>query len=64
VKITDKAVVGHLKLRITEVTDTSIICGSWTFDRYTGAEIDEDLGWGPSFGRTGSYLVGFTTDAS
>lgn len=27
----------------------------WTFDRETGAEIDEELGWGN--GGTGSYLM-------
>lgn len=30
----------------------------WTFDADTGAEIDEELGWGPAHGRTGSRLVG------
>jgi len=29
----------------------------WTFDRGTGVEEDEDLGWGVSFGATGSMLV-------
>lgn len=62
------AIVGHfairnmagieMKLRITEVTDKLIVCGSWTFDRATGAEIDEDLGWGPNL--TGSVLTGFS----
>jgi hypothetical protein len=42
-------------LRVTEVTDDLIICGPWTFDRATGAEIDEDLNWGPST-KTGSVL--------
>ena len=28
----------------------------WTFCRKTGAEIDEELGWGPEFGVTGSFL--------
>lgn len=45
-----------MKLRITEVTDTLIICGWWKFDRETGVEEDEDLGWGVAFGKTGSYL--------
>lgn len=30
----------------------------WTFDLATGAEVDDDLSWGPAYGRTGSYLVG------
>jgi hypothetical protein len=29
----------------------------WTFDRVTGAEIDDGLGWGPAYGITGSFLV-------
>lgn len=65
---TPAAIVGHwairnmagieMKLRITEVTDKLIVCGPWTFDRVTGAEIDEDLGWGPH--GTGSILTGFS----
>jgi len=29
----------------------------WAFDRTTGAEIDDSLGWGPAYGVTGSFLV-------
>ena len=50
----------EMKLRITEVTEDKIICGSWEFDRLTGAEIDEDLGWGPQ--GTGSYISRFETE--
>lgn len=28
----------------------------WTFDAASGAEIDDDLGWGPAYGVTGSVL--------
>lgn len=45
-----------MDMKITAVTDTVIRCGAWTFDRDTGAEIDEDLGWGPENGVTGSIL--------
>lgn len=31
----------------------------WTFDRATGVEEDDDLGWGVARGVTGSRLVGF-----
>ena len=31
---------------MTQLTADRIICGGWEFDRQTGAEIDEDLGWG------------------
>ncbi len=45
------------ELWVTSITDTEIYCGAWTFDRATGVEIDEDLGWGPKHGVTGSYLI-------
>lgn len=47
---------GELKnpVSVTEITDTQIICSLWTFDRRTGAEIDEDLNWGNH--GTGTYL--------
>ena len=31
--------------------------GGCRFDQVTGMEIDEELGWGPQFGITGSYLL-------
>jgi hypothetical protein len=43
------------ELIVQNVTDTIIDCG-WTFDRKTGAEVDEDLGWGPPPKLTGSFL--------
>ena len=50
-----------MDLIVTEVTAQHILCGpegvGWMFDRETGAEVDEEIGWGPRFGRTGSYLV-------
>jgi hypothetical protein len=47
-----------MRLTVTEVTEDRIICGGgWEFDRATGAEIDDDLGWGPAYGATGSYLT-------
>lgn len=48
-------------LKVTEVTDTEILCGpreiGYMFDRKTGAEIDSDLDWGPPPKMTGSFLV-------
>jgi hypothetical protein len=43
-----------MNLIVTEVTETRVLCGSWEFDRLTGAEIDEDLGWGVN--GTGSFI--------
>ena len=43
-------------LVVTEVTDDKIVCGWWEFDKVTGAEIDEDLDWGPPPKLTGSFL--------
>jgi hypothetical protein len=46
------------ELNVTDVDDKLIHCGPWTFDRVTGAEVDEDLGWGPGPGQhTGSFLT-------
>ncbi len=41
-------------LRVTVVAQTRIICGEWQFDKETGAEIDDFLGWGPAL--TGSHI--------
>jgi hypothetical protein len=41
---------GVIKARVPEIGDDY-----WQFDAETGAEIDQDLGWGPLY--TGSYLV-------
>lgn len=30
---------------------------AWVFCRKTGAEIDEELGWGPQFGASGSFIL-------
>jgi hypothetical protein len=30
----------------------------WTFDVATGMEVDDEIGWGPAYGRTGSYIAG------
>lgn len=52
--------VVRMDLKVTTVTDDLILCGDdggWTFDRATGIEEDHELGWGVSFGITGSYLV-------
>lgn len=49
-----------MELVVTEVSDEVIVCGGpggWRFDRVTGIEVDEELGWGPQFGITGSYLI-------
>jgi hypothetical protein len=43
-----------MQLIVSSVTDQRIICGPWEFDRMTGEEIDDDLGWGN--GITGSYI--------
>lgn len=53
-----------MPLKVTDLTDKLIICGGrkeehigWWFDRNTGAEIDEELGWNST--RTGSVLIKF-----
>lgn len=44
----------HMPLTVSAVTDELICCGPWTFDRKTGAEIDDLLEWGVH--GTGSIL--------
>ncbi len=45
----------EMQLKVTAVTEQRIVCGSWEFDRVTGREIDEDLGWDELL--SGSHLV-------
>ena len=49
-----------MTLTVTEVTPTEIRVGDravqWRFCKKTGAEIDDTLGWGPRYRRTGSYI--------
>ena len=47
-----------MSLKVTEITNDRIICGDWEFDPRTGAEIDDDLGWGAPPKMTGSFLSG------
>lgn len=61
IKVGDKVtrtLAGTVKMElfVTEITDSTIICGWWTFDKSTGAEIDEDLDWGPPPKMTGSVI--------
>lgn len=48
-----------MTLHVTSVDDKFIYCGppgdGWKFDRATGAEVDEELEWGPN--GTGSVLI-------
>ena len=53
-----------MKLTVTAVRDNIVSCAiqpdyewGWDFDLKTGAEIDEDLNWGPPPLMTGSYLI-------
>lgn len=53
-----------MQLKVTHVTEDKVVCGAWEFDRETGVEIDEDLHWGPKYGRTGSYIQPQDTNSS
>lgn len=53
---------GHeMPLRITGRDDDYLYVGDpgqgWKFDRDTGIEVDEEIGFGPQFGIIGTYLV-------
>lgn len=66
-----RLLAGSVKMSmvVRDVTPTLITCdalndageiaclGGWTFCPITGAEIDDELGWGPKYGVTGSKLV-------
>lgn len=47
-----------MKLTITRIDPIAgiVYCGAWKFDFCSAMEIDEELEWGPSYGKTGSYL--------
>ena len=44
-----------MPLKVDKVTDALVVCGPWEFDKITGAEIDEELGWGVN--GTGSFII-------
>jgi hypothetical protein len=46
----------EMQLRVSAITEDRILCGGWEFDKATGAEIDDDLGWGPPPKMTGSFI--------
>jgi hypothetical protein len=45
-----------MPLVVTEVADSYVVCQAWQFDKATGAEIDDDLDWGPPPKWTWSFL--------
>ena len=45
-----------MPLIVTAINDNIVTCGSWQFCATTGAEIDDDLDWGPPPKGTGSYI--------
>ena len=45
-----------MPLTVTDISCGIVRCSPWDFDLATGVEIDEDLQWGPQWGRSGSYL--------
>lgn len=51
------------ELLVTAITDDLIVCGSWEFDKRSGYEVDDELEWGPEYGKSGSYLAGSFADA-
>jgi hypothetical protein len=55
-----------MHLRVTEVTEDRIYCGArgvgYAFDRETGTEIDEEIGWGLPPLVCGSRIVGIVEE--
>lgn len=54
--VVDRMLCGMLpmKLKVSEVNSKEIVCGCYRFDRTTGAELDEEMGWTAT--ETGSYI--------
>lgn len=50
----------RMDLKVTQITPTTIICGLWEFDKVTGLEIDEELGWDAQ--QSGSRLIPTTPE--
>jgi hypothetical protein len=53
-----KRLIGNvvtMQMVVTEVTSTRIICRAYQFDKETGGEIDEELGWDGKL-RSGSRI--------
>jgi len=49
-------------LIVTDIEGEIITCSLWTFDKHTGAEIDDYLTWGPPPLMTGSVIEEATED--
>lgn len=45
----------EMTLKVTAVSDKLVTCGSWTFSKETGGEVDEDLDW-DGLTHTGSFI--------
>lgn len=45
----------EMLLKVSQVTQNTIHCGSWIFKITTGGEVDEELGW-DGVTKTGSML--------
>jgi hypothetical protein len=55
VKVDERLIYGALSGSVDPDKSSGSV---WTFDRATGIEEDEDLGWGMRYGTTGSRLIG------
>jgi hypothetical protein len=49
-----------MTLVITEIKGDRILCGDYEFDKVTGAEIDDFLGWGAPPKMTGSFIAQYS----
>lgn len=45
-----------MRMEVSRILPDRVVCALWEFCRMTGVEIDEELGWGPKSGFTGSYI--------
>ena len=56
-RVTRNMAGAEIEFKITEIDDKFIHCGPWKFCKKTGAEVDEDLNWGPPPQATGSFIL-------
>jgi hypothetical protein len=56
VKVTEDLIECRVNLDGEDVIACEAL-GTWTFDRFTGAEVDDYLNWGPPPLATGSFIT-------
>ena len=48
--------VNETTMECAHIVDEHLVKLGWNFDRESGAEEDDSLGWGVKYGHTGTYI--------